>query len=243
MKKIFSLFLLGFFLIGLMSSPGLSQTAKEILERIIKAQGGRDVLENIKDSTLTGSMEIVNMGISGSITIYLKEPNKMRLDIKVMAATVIQAFDGKTAWGVNPQTGSVQEMPEKTAKYFKRQALGNDALLHPEKYGIAYAYKGKKKIEDKDYLELEQTYSDGHTVTIFIDPKTYLTFKTESISLNQMGVEVESETFVSDFRKINGLMIAHSMVTHQEGEEYMRMTIDEVSFNSNLEDSLFSMNE
>jgi len=167
----------------------------------------------------------------------------MRLDIEVMAATVIQAFDGKTAWGVNPQTGSAQEMPEKTAKYFKRQALGNDALLHPEKYGITYTYKGKKKIEDKDYLELEQTYSDGHTVTIFINPKTYLTFKTESISLNQMGVEVESETFVSDYRKINGLMIAHSMVTHQEGEEYMRMTIDEVRFNSNLEDSLFSMNE
>lgn len=243
MKKTFSLFLLGFFLMGLMSSPGLSQTAKEILERIIEAQGGRDVLGNIKDSTLTGSMEIVNMGIIGSITIYQKEPNKMRLDIEARGTTVIQAFDGITAWGVNSQIGSAQEMPEKTAKYFKRLALGNDALLHPEKYGITYAYKGKKKIEDKDYLELEQTYSDGHTVNIYIDPKTYLTFKTISISLNQMGVEVESETFVSDYRNVDGLMIAHSIVAHQEGEEYMRMTIDEVSFNSDLEDSLFSMNE
>jgi len=243
MKKIFIICLLGFFLLGLMASPGFCQTAKEIMEKMIEAQGGRQAIEKIKNTTLTGSMEMIPMGMSGVITIYQKEPNKMRLDIEIMGMMITQAFDGKTAWGVNPQTGEAQEMPEKQAEYFRRQALGNHAFLNPEKYGINFAFKGKEKIEDKDYLVLEQTYSDGYKVNLYVDPLTYLTYKSKGITLNQVGVEVEAETYVSDYKKVEGILIAHSMITYQDGEEYMRMTIDEVVFNSDLEDVLFSMGE
>lgn len=243
MKKIFSTCLLSLFLLSLMTSPGLSQETSDILKKMVEAQGGKKVLENIKDMTQSGSLELIQMGMTASMTMYKKEPNKVRMDIEVMGMIITQAFDGETAWGVNPQTGSTEEMPEQQAEDMKRMALGIDALLYPEKYGLAYAYTGKEKIEEKDYLVLEQTFSDGRKATLYIDPKTYLTYKSESTTVNQMGVEVEQETFESDFKKVNGMTIAHSIIIFHDGEEFMKLAITEVSFNSGLEDSLFKMNE
>ena len=243
MKKIFSACLLSLFLLSLMTSPGLSQEASDILKKMVEAQGGKKVLEKIKDMTLSGTLEMTQMGMTGSMTMYKKEPNKVRMDIEVMGMIITQAYDGETAWWVNPQTGSREEVPERQAEDMKRMALGIDAFLYPEKYGISFAYKGKEKIEEKEYLVLEQTFSDGHKATLYIDPKTYLAYKTKSTTVNQMGVEVEQETFESDFKKVNGMTIAYSIIIFQDGEEFMKLTLTEVTFNSGLEDSLFKMSE
>ena len=243
MKKIFSACLLSLFLLSLMTSTGFSQEASDILKKMVEAQGGKKVLEKIEDMTSSGSLEMIQMGMSGSITMYKKEPNKVRMDIEVMGMIITQAFDGETAWMVNPQTGSKEEMSEEQAENMNRMALGADALLYPEKYGISFAYKGKEKIEEKEYLVLEQTFSDGHKATLYIDPKTYLTYKTKSTTMNQMGVEVESETFESDFKKVDGMTIAYSITIFQDSEEFMKLTLTDITFNSGLEDSLFKMGE
>jgi outer membrane lipoprotein-sorting protein len=243
MKRIFSACLLSLFLLSLMTSPGLSQEVSDILKKMVDAQGGKKALEKIEDTTSSGTIELIQMGMTGSMTMYKKEPNKVRMDIEVMGMIITQAFDGETAWGISPQTGSREEMPEQQAVYMKRMALGIDALIYPEKYGISFAYKGKEKIEEKEYLVLEQTFSDGHKATHYIDPKTYLTYKTKTTTANQMGVEVEQETFESDFKKANGLTIAYTIIIFQGGEEFMKLTLSDVSFNSGLEDSLFKMNE
>ena len=243
MKKILSACLLSFFLVSLMTSPGLSQEAADILKKMVEAQGGKKVIEKIEDMTSSGTIEMIQMGMSGSMTMYKKEPNKVRMDIEVMGMIITQAFDGETAWMVNPQTGSQEEMPEQQAEDMKRMALGVDAFIYPEKYGISFAYKGKEKIEEKEYLVLEQTFSDGHKATLYIDPKTYLTYKSKSTNMNQMGVEVEQETFESDFKKVEGMTIAYSIIIHQDGEEFMKLTLTDITFNSGLEDSLFKMEE
>ena len=63
MKKIFSLCLLGIFVLGLLSSPSFGEDVGEILKKMIDAQGGRKVLEGIKDTTITGAIEITQMGL------------------------------------------------------------------------------------------------------------------------------------------------------------------------------------
>lgn len=242
MKRLFSLSVCFLFVLALVSSPGQSQTAKEILAKMIEAQGGFKTLEAIKDSTTQGNAEMVSMGISGTVTMYQKEPNMMRLDIEIMGMVITQAFDGEVAWMVNPQTGAAEQLPENYANELKREASGNTAqLLYPEKYGFNYEFKGKEKIEDKEYLLLEQTASDGHKTMIYIDPSTYLPYKAKGTTLGQAGVEVMGESIFSDYRKIDGVTAAFSMTTYQDGQEFMRMTVTKVTFNSNLEDSFFKM--
>ena len=241
MRKIISLSVCSLFLLALTSSPASSQTAKEILDKWIEAQGGAKALEAVKDTTIIGSIQLVSMGINGTATMYQKEPNMMRLDIEVMGMVITQAYDGEIAWMIDPQTGASTQMPESASLEFKRQALGNAALLNPEKYGIKYDFKGKEKLEDKEYLVLEQTTEDGHKTTIYLDPTTYLTYKAKGTALGQAGVEVMAETITTDYKKVDGLLVSHSMTQYQDSQEFMRMTVTKVTFNSNLEDSFFKM--
>lgn len=241
MKKYLSLGLLSLFLFSLFAPTGFSQTAQEVLEKMIDAQGGRKVLESIKDTTLVGTAEMIQMGMNGSFTMYQKEPNKMRWDFEVMGMTVTQAFDGEKAWWLNPQTGVTEEMPEKVTQSLKRQALGNDSLLNPEKYGITFTLKGKEKIQDKDYLVLEETFQDGNKATLYLDPSTYLLYKMKMMTVDQTGNEIETENIFDDYKKVGDTVIAHSMTIFQSGAEFIRMTYTQVTFNSGLEDSLFQM--
>jgi hypothetical protein len=100
--------------------------------------------------------------------------------------------------------------------------------------------QGKKQIGGKDYLVLEQTYADGHKVTHYIDPKTYLTYKTVTTAQGMMGAgEVEEENFLSDYKKVNGVMIAHTTTALHDGQQVFTMSYTEVKLNTGLEDSLF----
>ncbi len=243
MKKICSIFLLSFFLVALITSPGSGQTAEEIIKKMIEVQGGKKVFESIKDMTLSGTLEVVQQGLSGSITIYKKEPDKMRRDIEIMGMIITQAYDGETAWGVNIQTGITEEMEEQQAAEMKRQSLPIISMLYPEKYGFSFDYKGKEKIEDKDYFVIENTYPDGFKATLYVDTETYLTYKAKVKTMGPMGYEVESEQFTSDYKKVDGMIIAHSMVSFIEGEEFMKITFTSVKFNTGLEDSFFKMNQ
>jgi outer membrane lipoprotein-sorting protein len=241
MKKIFVLTLMLLLFLTLVTSHAFSVSVEDVLNNMVKAQGGKKNLEKIQDSTLSGSMVLVPMGLNGSINIYWKSPNKRRSDIEIMGMKITQAYDGKMAWMDNPQTGGLQEMPEKFGQVLKRQALGYDTLFNYKKHGITYTLKGKEKVKDKDYLVLEQTYSDGHKTTHYVDPKTYLVYKSKTSSFNQTGAEVESEIFVSDYKKVEGVSFAHSITVFQEGQEYLKMTFDKVSLNSGVEESFFNM--
>jgi outer membrane lipoprotein-sorting protein len=226
-----------------MTSPGSGQTAEEIIKKMIEAQGGKKVFESIKDMTLSGTLELVQQGLSGSITIYKKEPDKMRRDIEIMGMIITQAYDGETAWGINIQTGKTEEMEEQQAEEMKRQSLPTIAILYPEKYGFSFDYQKKEKIEDKDYFVIELTYPDGFKATLYVDTETYLTYKIKAKTMGPMGYEIESEQFTSDYKKVDGMIIAHSMVTFIEGEEFTEINVTSVKFNTSLEDSFFKMNK
>jgi outer membrane lipoprotein-sorting protein len=220
-----------------------AQDAKGLLDKMIQAQGGRAALAAVKDSTISGALEMVQMGMNGSVTMYQKEPDKMRIDIEIMGMVITQAYDGQKAWMTNPQSGSTEEMPETQAASMRRQALGNDSLLNPEKYGISYVLKPKEKIGDKEYFVLEQSYKDGTKATMFIDPGTFLIYKAKSKTQDMTGAEVEGETVFDDYKKVGDLMVAHKLITYQGGAEFIRMTFTKVVNNTKLEDSFFMMSK
>ncbi len=241
MKKAIFLTILTIGLLTLHQSWIFSQSAEDILEKMIDAQGGRSALEKIKDTILTGYMEMIQMGLGGSLKTYQKEPNKLRMDAIVQGTVVIQSFDGETAWMTNPMTGLTEKMPLVMAEDFGRSALGNDVLLDPNKFGVTYTLAGKKLLEGKEYFVLSQNFPDGFKASFLIDPETFLMYKTKVTSKNEIGEEVEVETIFTEYKNIEGILIAHKLVTYQDGSEFMKMEITKVEFNTGLEDQWFKI--
>ena len=147
MKRIFSLTTASLFLITLIACQDSGQTAQQILEKMIKAQGGKNAFEGIKDMTGSGTIEMAAQGLSGPITIYKKEPDKIRIDVELMGRVFSRAYDGKTGWRTNPQTGIIEEMSGQQLADIKREAMPIVSTLNPEQYGITVTYKGKEEIE------------------------------------------------------------------------------------------------
>ena len=241
MKRQAAFGILGLLLLALMVSTGFAQDASAIIEKMLDAQGGRKLLESIKDSTSRAEMEIPMYGVSGTGIMYLKEPNKTRLDMEFQGMMMTQASDGETAWMINPQTGATEEMPAELAEVMKDSAYGNAAFLHPEKYGITYEFKGKESIDGREYLVLERIMPSGYPISYYIDSETYLLYKTKQQSYDEMTAEITEEAFMSDYKAVDGVMTAHAITISRDGTEYVILTITEVSFNTGLEDSFFEM--
>lgn len=224
-------------------AAAVNKEALAVVDKLIAAMGGRKVLESIKDTTISGTAEIVQFGITVPITLYQKEPNKMRMDITIAEAnmTIIQAFDGQKGWYTNPQSGATEEMPDFMAKEMARQAGENQALLYPQKANVTYALKPKAAIEGKDYIVLERTQADGHKTTLYLDPDTYLPYKTEMRTLDQNGAEVDSTTYSTNYQKVGGTMVPYAVRVVQNGADAQRMTITAVTYNTNLDDAFFTL--
>ena len=92
MKRVILFCVMSLLLLSLAASPGADQSAEDVLKKMIDARGGRKALENVKDQTMSGTMEIVAQGMSGPVTIYSKEPDKSRFEIDVMGMKIVQAF-------------------------------------------------------------------------------------------------------------------------------------------------------
>ena len=236
-----SRFLLGVFLLSLGSFLACSPSAENILTKMVEAQGGRLALEKISDRNFSGTMEMAQMGASGTVRMYQKRPNKMRMEFEMMGRVVVQVFDGKTAWGIDPQTGQRQTLPDRATKAFERQALGAESILNPEMWGIDYTYQGKEKIQDKDCYVLEQSFSDGYQSTLYVDAESYLLIKVKATDLNQTGAEVVSETYYSDYREVEGISIPYKISVFQDGEESMQVTVTDVVLNGGMGDSMFTI--
>lgn len=243
MRKIALLAVMGALISGLLTSPEMGEDAKSIIEKMIDASGGRQALEGIKDTTISGEMEILQMGMNGSMTMHHKEPNKFRQDMEIMGMVITNAFDGEVAWMINPQTGSVEEMSGEMLEESRKGALefGNSAVLYPEKYGITNTLQGKETIDGNEYFIVAQKFANDDTNTLYIDAETYLLHAIKQRSYDMAGSTVDQELIFSDYKKVEGIMFAHTMTVFQNGEEFGILTVSEIKFNSGLEDSLFEM--
>ena len=239
MKKTSLTCILCISLIGLLSAPMKCQTLDEILEKMIQAQGGKTTIEKIKDMKITGTIEVPQQELSVPFTQYKMEPDKRRIEMKVMDTIQVQLYDGEKAWEFDPNTGKALEIPGEDAVDIKRGSLALDWILYPERYGITLIHKGREIVDGQSYIVLEQIYSGGGKVVNYVNPDTYLIHKIKSNILDEMMVEVETETFLSDYKSVKGYVMAHTMSSYLRGKEYMKISFKKVKLNTRLPNHLF----
>src|SRR5262245_14144903 len=78
-----------------------AQTADEIISKNIQARGGLEKIKAVKSMKMIGRMTI-GPGAEAPLTVEIKRPNKMRLDVTFQGMTLTQSYDGKKGWVINP---------------------------------------------------------------------------------------------------------------------------------------------
>ncbi len=221
-----------------------AQTVDEIIAKNIEAKGGYDKLKSIKTMQATGQFTAQNGMVQGTITLYNKRPNKMRMNMDIQGQTMVQAFDGTTGWMIIPFMGTTepQRMPEEQVKSMKSNADMDGVLVDYKKKGHKVELLGKEELEGTDVYKLKVTRKDSSVQYLYLDSDYYIELKMSTV-IKSKGTEQMFDTYLSDYKEVDGTMVPFAIEQKKGDMLLSQITLSEVKYNVDIDDSYFAMPE
>ncbi|HSK78777.1 MAG TPA: outer membrane lipoprotein-sorting protein [Thermoanaerobaculia bacterium] len=228
---------------GLAGAAAFAQTADELVEKSLQASGGREKIEAVKSARMTGKMTM-GQGMEAPMVIETVEPNKIRMEMTFQGMTMIQAYDGKSGWQVQPFMGKTEPEPmnEQEQKAMEDQLDDMDLLTKYKEKGHTLELVGKEELEGSPVYKLKLTKKTGEVSSLYLDAETYLLVK-QTGKTKVQGQEIESETSLSDYKEVGGVLYPHSIQTKIPSMPggVMAMTFEKIEPNPDIPASRFDM--
>lgn len=234
-------------LVTALSAQSYALTADEVIAKNIEARGGMEKMKEVTSKKTTGKTHV--RGVEFPFTIYQKRPSFFKIETAILGMTMIQAYDGETAWQINPTGGGKpQEMPSGQARSFRNQADFDGPLAGYKEAGFAVELVGKEQMEDAEVYHLKLTIADDSlriasgdlTTHLFLDAESFLDVKM-TIQGNVEGNIFEVDTYLSDYKEVGGLMLPHLIKAGMGGQTVSQMVMEKIELNVDIEDSVFKM--
>ena len=194
------------FLLFCAAVPLHAQDASKVLHQYVKASGGARALSRIQSITLEGTVAAQNGGKPGAYTFDVKLPNRYYSELVIGDQTLIEAFNGKSAWHQDPG-GEISTLVgpeglqlEAAARYY------NSHLVNPKQNKLVITYVGAAQVRGKDATQLEVSTPSGVKWQVFFDAQSHLIAKESA----QVG-GVSQEILYDDYRPENGVQLPHKL--------------------------------
>jgi outer membrane lipoprotein-sorting protein len=219
-------------------------TAAQIADKNAAARGGLAKWHALQSMTLSGKVEAGGkMDTMLPYTLQLKRPNKQRLAIEFAGQTALQVFDGEHGWNLRPYLNRTDAQPfsrEELQKTLDGQGMDGPLIDYAAK-GSKIELEGTEMVEGKATYRLKLTNKLGHANHIWVDGTTFLEAKMEGHPHRFDGKMRPVETYLSDYREIDGVMIPYLAETRVLGwKAAHKMTIEKVALNVKFDDGLFA---
>ena len=213
-----------------------------LVKRNIDARGGAEAWKMVSTMKVTGRMDL-GRGMSVPYVLEQKRPDKMCFTFEFDKQTATQCVNGDNGWKIAPFRGRNYAEPM-TKEELREMADSTDP------YGLLYNYAdrdididlvGHVKVGDRDAIKLKLTMDKGAVRWLYLDAETALELKMETIrTIARRPKHVE--TVYSDWKKTNGLLIAHRQETTTQGDPKPHfLTVEGVKVNLSIADSRFAM--
>jgi outer membrane lipoprotein-sorting protein len=214
----------------------------DIVKRSVDARGGMDKIKAIQSVKMTGKLVMGGGQMEAPMTLQIKRPAAMRMDMEFQGQSVVQGYDGTSAWMINPFTGGA-EAQKMGIDEAEGMAEGSDiegALINYKAKGHKVELVGKEDLAGKPAYKLKVDKKSGKTETIYVDATSFMEVKTVAMR-KIMGNDTELETFVSDFRPVDGVLLPYSIDSKSGGNSVMTITLEKVEANVAIDDAIFKM--
>ena len=235
-KLLWSLAVITAFLVA--AHPAAAQTVDEIVAKNFTAKGG-DKWKSIQSMRMTARITIQGMELP--MTIVSKRPNLMRQDMSFQGVSIVQAYDGTTAWTINPMMGSdaATELPDAAAASMKEQADFDGPLVDYKAKGHAVELVAHEDLAGKKAHHLKLTRKDGKVTHYYIAAATGVELKVVAeadLGTGPMTIETE----LSNYQPVEGILVPMS-IKQNSPQGAVTITVDKVEFNPALDDKMFRM--
>lgn len=226
-----------------------AQTADDLIAKNLAARGGADKLAAIHAIVTTGELRF-----PGDFKLAYKESREridpaadncaIRVDATLQGLTLVQAYDGKDAWRINPFEGrrDAERMGADESRELADQGSIDGALLAARVRGSQVDYLGREDLDGTDAYKLRVSQSDGTVYTYYLDPDSWLEIRiVERRTIR--GSEKETETDLGDYEQVNGVYFPFSIVSGPKDapDQKQTVTIASAEANTNVSPAVFAM--
>jgi len=198
-------------------------------------------LEQIKTIVIKGYQTIENNDFPMDVNIYLKKPDKIRVEGNFMNMKLVQTINGKEGWLKSSLTGKTTlNLTQEQIMQVKKQLDLSQPLYQYRKKGYDATLLGKESINGRVCHKIKLVNNTNKEEIIYaLDEKTY------EISLVQFMKKINGkitniENKLQSYRQVSGMLMPYRIITYMNGKEVSDLEISEYLFDTKIEDSIFT---
>jgi outer membrane lipoprotein-sorting protein len=225
-----------------------AQTADEVINKYFESVGGIDKWKSLKSMKMTGNL-VMQMG-EFQFTIYRKAPDKFKIVMNIQGQEIVpQAFDGETAWMINPFAGSssASKVPDDQIQAIKDESEFEDPFINYQSKGYDLSYAGTADAAGTQCNVLKMIKHKGvegqeMTSDYYFDKATNLQIMVKQKSAQSMGQEIE--IYLSDYQELpNGLLMPFVLDTQMQGQSVQKLNFTTITLDEEIPDDIFKFPE
>lgn len=214
--------------------------AEVILDKYVEVTGGKAAYDRIANRVTKSTLEIVGQGIKMSITAYAAKPRKTYVLVESAAfGTIKSGTNDGVAWETSAMRGPRIKKDKEKADALRDALFAKSA--HWRKTHKEAECVGIETVGDKPCYKITVTPHEGSPQTLYYDQKSSLLVMVESVVESPMGT-IPIQTFLSDYREVDGILIAHKANTMVMGQQRV-MTTESVEHNVEMPEDRFTFPE
>lgn len=204
--------------------------ARDILDRHVKAIGGRDAVLSHKSAHATGTFSVPSSGMVGTIeTFGAANPDRIVVRITIPGlGEMANGYDGAHGWAITPMTGPMLQQG-KELDQTKIDADFYSELRDPKKYTSVKTVE-KTDFDGRSCYKVSLMRLDGNEDFEFYDVQTGLRAGSIATRDSPMG-QVTTTNVESGYKKFGNLLQATTMVQKMMGVE-QKLTLTSVEYDN-----------
>lgn len=223
------------------SPEGRDARAEALVARAVRAKGGHAVLRSVRTIRTEATVSILATPegkVEFPTTASIRYPAEFRVDAETPAGPLAQVFNAGEYWvrhGTRPAETAPPELAAEIRGAVQRDAIA--LLLGLADGRLSARALPESRDGERTLLPLEVQAAGMKPVTILLDGATALI---AAMRYAGSGGAAQIEETFSDYRPVNGLMIAFKAHVARDGRPYLERTVRTFELNVDLPSGLFT---
>lgn len=210
-------------------------TVDQILEKSIVAAGGRAAIEKITSVTGRGTISVPDAGLTGTIELYQKAPDKAATIVDLAGAQQREGFDGTVGWAEDPQNGLREKNGVELAEA-KRGAVFHRELRLKSLYPTM-TLKGRERVGAGEAYVIEAVPTEGAPIRLFFDVESGLVVR-QMVTRQTPAGPLDIDVSLEDYRAVDG--VKRPFTIRQSTSMFTAVIqITEIKHNVAIDDAVF----
>jgi hypothetical protein len=219
-----------------------AQSADELIAKNIQAKGGMEKIKAIQSIRMTGKFD-GGGGFTASVGQVNARPNLLRETFTLQGMTAVQAYDGATAWQIQPFDGKKDPvlMGEDDLRDLLLDADLDGPLVDYKVKGSTVEYLGHDVVDGDDALRLKITLKNGDIIYDYLDPDTYMEIRKEIQQFIRGSVR-DRVVGLGSYKPVAGVMFPFSISGGPKNNpDAQTVTVQKMEANVTIDNADFAL--